>query len=248
MSTTQMYSYTLNENSVDKFNINQKLSIYISEIQDKYANEEYIKNLFENLKICKINSVYFRKNSNCTLCAVIYIDYWYNNIMVETMQKKIITPEVDAILVYDDPNYWLLHENKISLYNTNHELMQLEKIINYQNEKITTMEKAFNDISWFIKLHDANIEYLSNKINLVEKPNSDTVQDVVEDVVEDMVEDVVEDTVQEVNVSSKRKRLFNNNSCCGAVSDAWDPSYSSQTNNIWEQRLRPRLGNRTTYM
>ena len=244
MSTTPMYSYTPNENTLNKFNINPKLSIYISEIQDKYANEDYVKNLFNNLKICKINSVYFRKNSNCTWCAVIYVDCWYNSRMVETMQQKIITPEVDAILIYDDPNYWLLHENNISLYNTNHELMQLEKIINYQHEKITTMEKAFKNINWFIKLHDANIEYLCNKINLVEKPNSDT----VEDTVEDTVKDTVKDTVEEVCVSSKRRRLFNNNSCCGAVSDAWDPSYASQTNNIWGERLRPRLGNRATYM
>ena len=52
-------------------------------------------------------------------------------------------------------------------------------------------------MNWTLKLHEANIKYLST---LNSKSDS--------------------------NVES-RKRMYNDNSCCGAASDAWIPSYPS---------------------
>jgi len=215
----------------NSYTINQELSIYISHIQDEYATEKYIKVLFKNLNIADVKHVQFKKNDDGSFDASIYMNKWFHSMMVQNLQEKIIDYEMDAKLVYDDPNYWLLHYNGYISHNIEDDLTTLQTSVKEQSKQITSLENknialentlknVLEKINWNIKLHDANIEYICNKIN------SNTSQK-------------TENTMN----SSDVQHLYKNNSCCGDASNAWIPSYP-QISNIWNEPICPRA----TYM
>jgi len=211
--------------------IDQYLSLYIYGIALEFANETFIYNLFKNLNIGEVDSVYFREasmrdgSSVTGYDTIVYMRQWYSNCMVETLQEKILDPLVDARLVYDDPAYWILYKNNTDIHS---DLENLRTLVTDQTEQMQTMSAQMSDMDWQIKLQETNIEHLTNKLDTMNgKSSSQQSNNVV--------------------VSNETQQLYTNNSCCGAASDAWVPSYPS-THNIWTQRLRPRTSNRATYM
>jgi len=94
------------------FNIN--MSIYIPHVFTNITKEHIIY-VFETLRIGKINHIDFvskMTTNNTYNAAYIHFDYWYNNITNVNLQEKIRNPEKEARIVYDDPWFWLILENK----------------------------------------------------------------------------------------------------------------------------------------
>jgi hypothetical protein len=210
--------------------IDQTLSLYIYGIALEFANETFIYNLFKNLNIGEVDSVYFREASMQDGASVagydtiVYMKQWYSNCMVETLQEKVVDPSLEARLVYDDPNYWVLYKNNVDMYS---DLENLRTLVTNQTEQLYIMSTQMSDMDSQIKLQETNLEHLTNKLDTMNgKSSSKQANNVV--------------------VSNETQQLYTNNSCCGAASDAWVPSYPST--NIWTQRLRPRTSDRATYM
>ena len=208
-------------------NIDHELSVCIYGVKQEYANEDYFKNLFSKLDIADIHFVQFQANVyNNNFNAIIYINKWHENVMVENLQSKILDQSQTARLVYDDPNYWVLHKNQNLMHIQTIIRDQAKKILQQQSEKIAlleskneTMENTLAEIHGLLNLHGASIEYLASKNNSSKRENSEDIE-----------------------------QLYRNNSCCGAASDAWVPSnpQSDEESKLpflhWQNRLRMRSG------
>lgn len=186
-----MCSETANYSSMKMpTHINNNLTFYIPHINSNIATKEYIKNIFHNLNIGKVERVCFIGDKNfIDKVAFVYMEQWYNTIVVEHLQEKIIDDNQEAIIVYDDPNSWTLlpthkldNNNIIEYFNTQDELLNIyAEQVNYLNNQNLELKTELNKIKSWVGL--PNMENLSN--------------------------------------------TFTNNSCCGAVSPAWNPNGES---------------------
>jgi len=149
--------------------IDYNLLFYISQISSEHATEEYIRKVFYSLDIGIVSSVEFEedettqfyKNSNKT--ALVFMERWFNNNSVEHLQEKILNNKnIEARIVHDDPQYWVLHKNERSLYTRINSLEQ-------QNIELKTTvdgnKNTIKELKRLINQHDTNISYLSSKLN-----------------------------------------------------------------------------------
>jgi len=91
------------------------ISLYIPHIFENFSKKD-VTEVFEFLKIGKVNNIDFiakvgkdGKNYNS---AYIHFDYWYNNKVSINFHKRVLNPEKEARIVYEDPWYWIVLENK----------------------------------------------------------------------------------------------------------------------------------------
>lgn len=145
--------------------------VYIPRIHISY-DDKFIRKTFEDLELGIIENIYsFNPHTKYSkyYSAMICFSYWnINNPAAVNLAEKILNDEMEARLVYDDPNYWVLlptfSENYIEkdaehgieheLHNLNQE--QINYLTNYvdklseENVKleniIKNMEKKINDI------------------------------------------------------------------------------------------------------
>ena len=188
--------------------IDQNLTIYIPYMEKEHANKEYIKNIFKSLDIGIIDYVYFENNT-----AIIYMQKWNNNVTVQNLQEKIKDGHRQARLVHDDPNYWVLLENKDSkkmiieqvayTETLNATMFQMVGQLEQLSNKFEEFEKKYEEANWILKLQD---NYHKN----LKTDNSE-------------------------NKSEPAANMYKNNSCCGAASDAWVPSYPSTESSNWRE-------------
>ena len=188
------------------YNVDPKLVLYIPHLLEEYANQEYIQRIFKSLNIGKVEYVHFQNIGTVgNKTAIIYMKEWYCNTVVTNLQEKIKDKHQQARLVHDDPEYWVLLENKDTkemiseqvAYSDvlNETMKQLVNKMENLSDKFIAFEKKYDKMNWTLKLHEANIKYLTT---LNSKSDSTLVS---------------------------RKRMYKDNSCCGAASDAWVPSY-----------------------
>ena len=45
-------------------------------------------------------------------CAFVHFHYWFDNIIARNMQERIRDPHLVARVMYDDPYFWIVQENK----------------------------------------------------------------------------------------------------------------------------------------
>ena len=91
-------------------------------------NKKRIAQLFEKLNLARISGIDFvskiGKDAKPYNSAYIHIDYWFDNVSARHFQEKIRSDAKEALLVYDDPWYWIVNENispKKSLFIQNTE-------------------------------------------------------------------------------------------------------------------------------
>lgn len=126
----------MNEVNDNEFpNINHTLSVFIPNI---YQDESFIKKVFKELNIGEIRKIDFLAGENCQRNAYIYMDKWYNNIVVEHLQEKMTKTNGYGKIVYDDPNFWLLIPN----CNEDH-ISTIYNHISNLNNKITGITDLF---------------------------------------------------------------------------------------------------------
>jgi len=94
--------------------INLYLSLYIPRVFINITEERIIQT-FHSLNIGSINYIDFikkcGKNGNMYNSIYIHFHMWYENDIAINFQKKILGPNRQAKLVYDDPWYWIVFEN-----------------------------------------------------------------------------------------------------------------------------------------
>jgi len=74
-----------------------------------------VSDTFENLKIGSVKRVDFvhKRNTGGEYNAVyIHFNYWYDNIAARNFQERVLDVNREARIVYDEPWYWIVLENK----------------------------------------------------------------------------------------------------------------------------------------
>jgi hypothetical protein len=89
-------------------------SLYISHVFPN-IHKKRIAQLFENLFLARIKGIdlvpKIGKDGKAYNSAYIHIDYWFDNASAKNFQEKIRSDAKEALLVYDDPWYWIVNEN-----------------------------------------------------------------------------------------------------------------------------------------
>jgi hypothetical protein len=91
------------------------ISLYIPHIFANYSKNDVVK-VFEDLSIGKVKNIDFISkmgNDNKPYnAAYIHFDYWYENVAAINFQERVLNPKKEARLMYEDPWFWLVLENK----------------------------------------------------------------------------------------------------------------------------------------
>ena len=103
----------INNNKFDEVSIEIE-SLYISHVFPN-INKKRIAQLFEKLFLATIKGIdlipKMGKDGKSYNSAYIHIDYWFDNTSAKNFQEKIRSDAKEALLVYDDPWYWIVNEN-----------------------------------------------------------------------------------------------------------------------------------------
>jgi hypothetical protein len=90
------------------------ISLYIPHV---FANitKNRIVETFEKLRIGSINRIDFvnKKSKNSNFNSVyIHFSQWYDNVASRNFQERVLDPNMEARIVYDEPWFWIVLENK----------------------------------------------------------------------------------------------------------------------------------------
>jgi heat shock protein HspQ len=101
-------------------NMNIKnISLYIPHVFPNYTKED-VANVFESLNIGKISNIDFvskmGQDSKLFNAAYIHFERWFNNSAAVNFQERVINPNKEARIVYEEPWYWIVLENKARKY------------------------------------------------------------------------------------------------------------------------------------
>lgn len=93
--------------------MNSNLSLYIPYV---FVNitEQRIIHVFESLRLGKVRYVDFvSKNARGNIYNSVYVhfDTWYENKASIHFRERVLNKQKDAIIMYDDPWYWIVLEN-----------------------------------------------------------------------------------------------------------------------------------------
>ena len=89
-------------------------SLYIAHVFPN-IHKKKIAQLFEKLYLARIKGIDFvpkiGKDGKPYNSAYIHVDYWFDTQSAKNFQEKIRSSAKEALLVYDEPWYWIVNEN-----------------------------------------------------------------------------------------------------------------------------------------
>jgi hypothetical protein len=83
-------------------------------------SEKRIVAIFKHLDYGKVSRIDFVQKTGTNgkyKSAYIHFDYWYDNDVARRFQEKVIDPEREARIVYDDPWFWIVLKNNLTTDN-----------------------------------------------------------------------------------------------------------------------------------
>jgi hypothetical protein len=90
------------------------ISLYIPHVFANISKNKIVET-FEKLRIGSINRIDFvnKKGKNENFNSVyIHFSQWYDNIASRNFQQRVLDPNMEARVVYDEPWFWIVLENK----------------------------------------------------------------------------------------------------------------------------------------
>ena len=90
------------------------ISLYIPHVFANISKNKIVET-FEKLRIGSINRIDFvnKKGKNENFNSVyIHFSEWYDNIASRNFQQRVLDPNMEARVVYDEPWFWIVLENK----------------------------------------------------------------------------------------------------------------------------------------
>ena len=88
--------------------------LYIARVFQNISKKR-IAMLFESLSLAKIKGIdlvtKIGKDGKPYNSAYIHVDYWFDTTSAKHFQEKIRSDAKEALLIYDDPWYWIVNEN-----------------------------------------------------------------------------------------------------------------------------------------
>ena len=95
------------------------ISLYIPHVFPNFTKEDVME-VFENQKIGKVSHVDFvskmGQDGKAYNAAYIHFEFWCDTIANRNFQARICDPTKEARVVYDEPWYWIVLENKARKY------------------------------------------------------------------------------------------------------------------------------------
>ena len=93
----------------------KNISLYIPHIFANYTKDD-VAQIFEDQNICKIKNIdfisKFGQDGKPFSAAYIHFDHWFNNTAAANFQERVLDAEKEARIMYEDPWYWIVLENK----------------------------------------------------------------------------------------------------------------------------------------
>jgi len=93
----------------------KNISLYIPHIFANISKTD-VANVFDEQDIGKVSNIDFilktTQDGKPYNAAYIHFECWYNNKSAINFQERILNPEKEARLMYEDPWYWIVLENK----------------------------------------------------------------------------------------------------------------------------------------
>jgi hypothetical protein len=93
----------------------KNMSLFIPHIFANYTKQDVIKVFEEEYQIGKVNHIDFiKKYNNGTeyYAGYVHFDYWNENPVAIQLQEDILDVKKEAHIMYEDPWYWIVLENK----------------------------------------------------------------------------------------------------------------------------------------
>ena len=91
------------------------ISIYIPHVFEN-IDKSRISDAFESQGIGKVKNIDFvgklGKDGHSFNAAYVHFEYWYNSSIARNFQERVLNPAKEARIVYEDPWYWIVLENK----------------------------------------------------------------------------------------------------------------------------------------
>ena len=90
------------------------ISLYIPHVFANITKNKIVET-FEKLRIGSINRIDFvnKKSKNGNYNSVyIHFSQWYDNVASRNFQERVLDPNMEARIVYDEPWFWIVLENK----------------------------------------------------------------------------------------------------------------------------------------
>lgn len=91
------------------------ISLYIPHIFANYTKDD-VAEVFDHQNIGKVKNIDFvsklGKDGKPYNAAYIHFNNWFDNVIAHNLQKRVLNPETEARIMYEDPWYWILLENK----------------------------------------------------------------------------------------------------------------------------------------
>jgi hypothetical protein len=93
----------------------KNISLYIPHIFANFS-KEYVSGVFESNEIGKVKNIDFVSklghDGKPFNAAYIHFESWLNNISAHNFQERVLNPNKEARLMYEDPWFWIVLENK----------------------------------------------------------------------------------------------------------------------------------------
>jgi hypothetical protein len=142
------------------FPVNQSLSLMIPRVFVQWTDEQTIIDIFHQQhigRVFKVNVIRVpdrKKRSYPIYQAFVYFSAWYNTEIAYNFQQRIFGVKKQARVVYDDPWYWVVFENKKrSLSNNDKRMIRLgyqayvnDQRIEHLTDRIYELEVASTPI------------------------------------------------------------------------------------------------------
>ena len=139
-------------------------SLYIAHVFPN-IHKKKIAQLFEKLYLARIKAIDFvakiGKDRKLYNSAYIHVDYWFDTPAAKNFQEKIRSDAKEALLVYDDPWYWIVNEN-ISTDKP-------KRIKMAEEEKVQKKKKKINDDLIEMEMMLDALDRLCGKINYLKE-------------------------------------------------------------------------------
>lgn len=116
-----------------------QMSLYIPSVTNA-TNEEQIKRMFRILDLGIVSRVDFVEKDSGNSMAFVHFEYWMINNSSYHLQERILT-EGQAKIVYNDPYYWIVMENKNPRSQAE---IELENRIHFLEGKVKYLETVIS--------------------------------------------------------------------------------------------------------
>jgi len=97
----------------------QNISLYIPHIFANFS-KEFVAKVFEDLNIGNVKNIdfvsKFGQDGKEYNAAYIHFNEWYDTIAARNFQSRVMDSKMEARVVYDEPWYWIVLENKARKY------------------------------------------------------------------------------------------------------------------------------------